>query len=68
MTPLSGFTLALRRGAALKCPRNGDDVVVVVVGGALSSGLEEVKLDRGGSELRLVLNDEDGLPALPSSS
>ena len=67
MTPLSGFTLALRRGAALKCPRNGDDVVVVV-GGALSSGLEKVKLDRGGSELRLVLDDEDGLPALPSSS
>ena len=65
MTPLSGFTLALRRGAALKCPRNGDVVVVV---GALSSGLEEVKLDRGGSELMLVLDDDDGLPSLPSSS
>ena len=66
MTPLSGFTLALRRGAALKCPRNGDVVVVVV--GALSSGLEEVKLDRGGSELMLVLDDDDGPPSLPSSS
>jgi hypothetical protein len=57
VTPLSGLTLALRRGAALKCPtaeRDGDVVIV-----ALSAGLDDVKLERGGSELVVAMLDDD---------